>query len=525
MADDSKLVSGLKDGLDLTKQLNKESGEVADNAERTARAYSGMKTGGGSSNYQGGNQRSSSTPISSGGNPYATMGSDAANQYTGMQEVPTPKFRNQSSMADILKLIGGVGAAALGALPSPNEALYTALMGERLRFYGAKSARGNTLTSLYGESGSFNLQQAFSTMGSPTSALDAVYAANSGAGMGLLPGLNNFSRGLSGFGGVLGGAALASNLNPGLGLVGGMGVMGAMNQARRVNMLKMIGVSVRDIGSAEMNNLPDIIAKLYRILSQAAGHNPTANEIAVSAQSGNALDSLLNQYFDDPNLKQTVISGLMQMANTGGQHLSYSGRMKQLIGTGGSTISVGSLAQTDTQELRMIQSFTDATTKGTVRANQLLQTMYGGMMTAAAAGTINEKDSLFGFLGSGPSTMASALAMAETIGGARGGAGQLLISGILQAAQGLGSNSLLGKLGLTAGAGAAVLYGDEYFSGKLGPSFGGSYTPNKQYTYLQEPAAGSIFNLNIASPTDPYSTADAVSRAVRSSLTFTSRNF
>lgn len=524
MADDSKLVKGLKDGLEVGKQLNKEFEGVANNAERTANAVSGMKTGGNAANFQGGNQRSSGAPSASSypgmGSPggYGGMG-DPNNSYPGMNNVPTPNFRSGASLEAIKGLLGAGLQSAVSALPSPNEALYTALMGERLRFYGARGPGGGSLTGLYGPNGAFNLQQSFSTMGTPTSALDAVYAANSGAGMGLLPGLRNFSRGLEGYGGILGGAALASNLNPGLGLVGGMGVMGAMNQARRVNMLKMIGVSVRDIGSAEMNNLPEIIAKLYRILRNAKGGEITPRDIAVSAQSGNALDSLLNQYFDDPNLRQTVISGLMQMAQTGGQNLAFSGRVGELMKTGGSTIAVGSLGQTDTQELRMIQAFTNATTKGTVRANQVLQQLYGGLQTAAAMGSVNDKSGMFGLLGDQPSNLASLLAMGETISGARGGAGQILVAQLIKSA------GQLGPVGMALGLGTAGLFGADYFAGTLGPDLGGIATPSTSYGYLRKPTAGNIFNVNVGSPNDPGSIADSVSRAITNSLNFTARTF
>jgi hypothetical protein len=255
-----------------------------------------------------------------------------------------------------------------------------------------------------------------------------------------------------------------------------------------------------------MNNMPEINGKLYRILKNAnGGRNPTANEIAVSAQSGNALDSILNQYFDDPNLRQTVISGLMQMSNTGGQSLSYSGRAANLMATGGTTKAVGTLAQTDTAELQMIQQFTNATTKGLVRGGEALKDIYNTL------GDFSNND----ILGTQAQSLASTLAFGETIAGARGGAGQLLLSGIVD---------LVGKIpyGKALALGGLAFGSEGYWNGTIDTT---AYTPNysRQTGGYIRSQGTNIFNIN--SPTDAGSIASAISNAVSSSLHFNSAKF
>lgn len=436
------------------ERIKKDLADAAKSAEGLSSALSGGLGGGtkepnrsSAPNYQS----TGSSTTATGGNPYASMGSAAAQQYTGMGYVKPPYIRSEKGLSIFggiaggliqESLLGAAGATAM-ALPDPNEALYTGLLGERLRFYGARNVEGQSLRGLYGGRGAFRLQQQFSEVGTPTSSLDAVYAANAAAGVGLLPGLGNFSQGLKGFGGVLGGAALASNLTPGLGLVGGIQTMGALNQARRVNMLRMIGVSIRNIGGTQMKDLPEIIEQLYNILRHAnGGVNPTTEQIAISAQSGNALDSLLNQFFgDDANLRQVVLSGLMQMVNTKGQNLSKSGRPAAMQRTGGSISAVRSIAATDTQELRMIQAFTGPVLSGVQVANQFLRGFYELMASSQTGG-----DGLKGTVGMGIGNLAGLLAMTETIGGARKGAGQLFVSGLLKGMLGLGGESKLASL-------------------------------------------------------------------------------
>lgn len=396
---------------------------------RLASLIKGTSQGGGTE----ANRSSGYNYQSGGGDGGAPMGAPGGpkNPLAQMETTPIADVRSERFQGIVQGIVGDafemglktVSSIAM-SLPTPNEALYTALMGERLRFYGARSTSGKPLRGLFGPNGAFRLQEQFAQVGTPNNPLDAVYAANAAAGVGLLPGLKNFSSGLREFGGVLGGAALASNLTPGLGLVGGVQTMGALNQARRVNMLRMIGVSVRNIGGTQMKDLPDIIEQLYNILRHAnGGKNPTAEDIAISAQSGNALDSLLNQFFgDDANLRQVIISGLMQMVNTKGMNLKTSGRPANMQKTGGSIAAVRSLATTDTAELKFIQSFTERTLAGVQVGNKLLREYYEKL------GSFSNKK---GSIGGNISDIAGVLSAIETIGGARNGAGQLFVSSLL----------------------------------------------------------------------------------------------
>jgi hypothetical protein len=411
-------------------------------------------------------------------------------------------INNMQPMFDSVKNLGkGVISSALMAMPDPNEAIYSELTSSRLKFYsGINNAQAEAR------------KLRFSQMGTPTDALDAAYASNLGADIGLLPGLSNYypnakrSAG-SYYGGVMGGAALASNLTPGLGLQGGMAVMGSMNQARRVNMLRMIGVNVRGIGGTNMNDLPSIIARIYELLKNAnGGKNPSQNDIAVSAMSGNALDSILNQYFgDDENLRQVVIAGLMQMVNKSGGSLNKFGTPEELSKTGGTTATASSLGVRSSRELDLIQQFDAYTTKGIRFANDALYNTYGALM----AGGKN-----FGFARGAATTMA----FAETFGGARNGAGAILAKSIIDA-MGTGVDMLTSKLGPAgkmlsdlglAGASLAALEGVDRWD--VGNTY--NFMVPKQ---TGKPKAGVTLNV-FSNSTDPSQIGTAINTATLAEL-------
>lgn len=463
MADGSKggrFVDALKGALSPTKELKRDIKEFADDAERGARALENIKGGG----KNGGTQARSTAPAAPGGANATQLFAKA-----DIDSIEPGKYKRTTAFSDTFTgIVGGVGAlgkgilgAAAMALPTGDEALNVAANAERLRFYGLNAG--------------FGVQRRMSTYGSPTSALDAATAATMGAGVGLLPGLSNYAKNIQNYGGILGGAALASNLLPGMGLAGGVGVMANLNRASSVNLLRMIGINVRTGDGTTMQTLPKIIKRLFEILKHANGDKPiTANDIAVSAMSGNALDSILNQYFSgDENLRQVVLAGLMQMANSERDgklaDLSVAGTNAALRLTGGSISTVGSMSKRYTNELKLIQRYADPTLKGINQANALLDNMYGGLtgllspefnktMDIEAFGqkkTVSTKNLALGISG--------LLSTMETIGGARSGAGALLLNAgtdALGAATGIfgkeGLGGFLGKLGMAAAGGFAV---------------------------------------------------------------------
>jgi hypothetical protein len=492
-----------KKSLDFSPVLDANIAKLQQMADMLAKmagtSSSGMRT-------MGGNEVNQS---SGGGFAHGTSGNvnEKSGFASGIGE-SDPGFRNKygENMQGIFGGLGtmfkGAATAAAMALPSPNESIYSELTSSRLKFYTNQKTMSETE----------NLR--FSRLGTPTSPLDAAYASNLGADVGLLPGLSNyFTPAVGGggrYGGVMGGAALASNLTPGLGLQGGMAAMGSLNQASRVNMLRMIGLNVRGVGGTKMNSLPDIIARLYQIL-KAAG-DVTPESIAVSAMSGNALDSMLNQYFGgDESLKQVVIAGLMQMAQTGGQNLNESGTTDALTKTGGTTSTASSLGVRSSRELQLIQKFTSSSTKGIRGANEALFNLYGGLID-------NSSNTLL----SGGSSL---LSMAETFGGARNGAGAIFATSIFKGAGEIGGEigSIAGKLSgksLGGGIGADVL---KSLVGVLGLGagaiaadkldYGNSYTswlPKYGATKPQAMPNGLTMNV-FANNTDPTSIANGIS--------------
>jgi hypothetical protein len=298
-------------------------------------------------------------------------------------------------------------------LPTAEEAISMNLIGNRARFYSGGSANF-TLGQTY------NQQQLLANLGTSTGAFDAVSAMNAGAGMGLLPGLSNFKM-AQGFQGISGGAALASNLTPGLGLTGGMSAMAQINQASTVNRLRMIGVSVRN-ANGQMRDLPDIIKQIYDLLKRGAGKEPTAALISVSAMSGNALDSLLTQFFGaDSEARQTVLTGLIQMANTKGESLATSGTRESMEATGGTSGTVNSLANRSRSELKMLQDWEFATNQATRATNAIGSSVFNYLGSNAQGGVMSN------VYKSGQEAMTGL----TVFGGLRGGAGQMVTDSLL----------------------------------------------------------------------------------------------
>jgi hypothetical protein len=350
------------------------------------------------------------------------------------------------------------GVETIGAfLPTIQETVTAQSLGERIRFFGNTTTYGSLRTGPQGNEtnkAAYDLMRKASLAGSATSPLDAANAINAGMSAGLLPGLSNYGVGVKPGTGILGGAALASNLVGGIGITGGMQAMATLNQASSVNMLKMVGIDVRNSSGTGMNDLPSIINKVYEMLKQSAGHNPTPEEIAVSMQSGNALDSFLNQYFGgDPALKDVVLAGLMQQAKMGGASLYNAGTKQALQSTGAITGAITSAGYRNTSELQMIQQYSKTTTATSVKMNTALQTAYGYLGNHAGRGLLND------------------IAMVNTgigaFAAARGGAGAVAINNMLdivgsgldsggKVASGL-TKALSSKAGMIGLAGAGLL--------------------------------------------------------------------
>lgn len=437
----AKITQGTGESAKNIKSMAEDSKILRENMEIVAKGSGQIAGRGGSSG--GTNATSSQTPTTAGG-----FGSGGSGGFFGSGQTPyqsaQPAGQSYSgsgggigrSFAAVGQLLGnGLNAVLAGAdmLPTTQEALYSDLYRRRLGFYGSSNA---------------NIQ-AINAMGTPTSPLDALMAAGSGAAMGLLPGLDNYMTG--NFGGITGGAALLSNLVPGAGLQAGMTGMAALNQAGNVNRLRMLGINVRSKDGKTMSDLPQIIEQLYRLMEQSAGGDFTPQDIAVSAMSGNALDSILNQYFPgDPTLRQGIIAGLVQRARTKEQ-LGKSGTQARLEDTGGFTSSAGGISERNAAEYQMIEGLTGSTLKGMNRANDVLSSFYRG---AAGQGNLGP---FAGFFNKGVNLVAESKSAYETLAGGRSGAVGGLFDALGNMGAGLGGfGNVLTQI-LALGAQGALL--------------------------------------------------------------------
>lgn len=190
------------------------------------------------------------------------------------------------------------------------------------------------------------------------------------------------------------GAARVSNLMPGIGVEGSIRATGAMQQAYNVNMLRGIGIQIRNAdGSLKPIDkvIDDIWQKICRDYSQAygSGATPKLEEVQISLQPGNALDSMLNQYFgNDPMLKQLVANGLIYRAQSGGG--TVASLTKETVNNlGGTTQAMISYTQTAAAGQNFITSggAVGGATSGFETANTFIKSYYDTMSTTLSSVT------------------------------------------------------------------------------------------------------------------------------------------
>lgn len=438
-----------------------------------------------------------------------------------------PRFSNYTDRQNFTKILTSFGNGALGfagavamALPTTQEAVDVQALANRMRFYGG-SSKGNNFYNT--EAKAMKAQLQTSLMGTATSPEDAALASNYAAQRGLMPGLANFGAGKN-YTGIMGGAALASNLTPGLGITGGVGVMAGLNDPKLVNMSRMFGIQTRNKEGTGMVDLPQIIKQLYDILAKAGPVTP--ENIAISAMPGNALDSILNQYFGlDPNVRSTVLAGITQLAKNKGSVRSLTNKAS-LTKSGASTDAIASTGFRASTELSLLQAYAGRTTTNLIGTNNVLNDIYKGVAkTATGKGTSDKAVQIISNLST----------MLETFGGARNGAGQLLVDTMFDltgdvttgAFKGLQDGSFYGK-GLSAAGLGLGAYGtyklNQKFSNSfakgavndplgLGPETGVTPTnPGKLFT-------GAI-TINVSAPLgqDPYAFASAITKSLSAAM-------
>jgi hypothetical protein len=384
---------------DLTsafKQLNKELERTRDLSAEIAKNLKNAKPGSGAGNLLSGSMGDST-------------GTKTAEENDGSQGGGFGGFMKSAGMA-LLKGTGKMALAGLQGIPTVAQTLEQDLLRSRFGFYGGSNANAT--------------QMAMARAGTTNDPLDAARATMLGASMGIMPGLKNFNQ-------VGQSAAAISNLMPGVGLSGGMQATAALNQGNNVNMLRMIGVNVRG-ADGMMRGFQDIAKDLWRVLNKGKTSDGaiTKEQISFSLQPGNALDSMLNQYFgNDPILRQSVVSELMLLAGTGGQGSSLN--KKQLASEGATTSAVLSMSDRNAASLNATQAVAPSVLKGFEKANELL---------AAASNKVADIARDAGVLGDTFRKILEGKGFLDTVGSSGNGAGSAML-GIL----GGGAAGIAGK--------------------------------------------------------------------------------
>jgi hypothetical protein len=259
----------------------------------------------------------------------------------------------------------------------------------------------------------------------------------------------NFTQGAAGGlqGSVMGGIAAVSNILPGAGIEGTTRAYGAQQAARNVNMLRGIGIRIRDEdGNMKPPDqiIDDIWKKICKDYAQAYGSSktPSQREVMIGLQPGNSLYSMLDIYFGgDPILRQMMINGLIFKARTGGGDISKDAALD----AGATTESVVAKSQQNATAAQGLFQVAKAGSSGFKNATQTLT--IGGLLMNAA-------DNVTGLLKGATYTKS----FAETMLNGGNGMGQDLAKGLLSVL-GLGGKAKGGKVD------------DEtpYIVGELGP--------------------------------------------------------
>lgn len=403
---------------DLTtafKELNKELEKTRSLSAEISRNLKSAKPGGGANNLLAGSMGDSTGTKTAAENDGSQNGGGSGGIGFG------------GILKGLAAFTGKMALAGMQGLPTVQQAFEQDLLRARFGFYGGAGANAT--------------QMRMSRMGTSTDPLDAARASMTGASYGLMAGLRNFST-------IERSAAGISNLMPGVGLQGGMQATGMLNQANNVNMLRMIGVNVRD-AQGLMRGFDEIAADLWKVLNRGKSSEGkiTKEQLSFSLQPGNALDSLLNQYFgNDPILRQTIVSKLMDMAGAGGPTSSLD--KQRLASVGATTTAIESMSARNTASLNATQAVAPSVLAGFEKANELL---------AAASNKVADIARDAGLAGDAFRKILEGKGFLDTIGGAGNNAGALMMSTAV------------------GGIGTALGYGFAKAKGLFG---GGGKTPN-----------------------------------------------
>jgi len=243
---------------------------------------------------------------------------------------------------------------------------------------------------------------------------------------------------------VASGVASASNLVPGMGFEGTMRAYASMQQGRNVNMLRGIGIQLRD-DNGNMKPPDQIIDDIWKKICRdyagayGSGKKPSKQEVQIGLQPGNSMDSMLDMYFgNDPMAKQLVANGLLYKAETGGGAISKA----KLTELGATTEATNAFSNRNAAQARQTGLTANAGAEGyTTAANAI--TAFSTFMTDKALPIlegITQTNALIAtLLGAADDTGAKALGLLAAAGGKPAALAGLIATGGL----GLGIGTVL----------------------------------------------------------------------------------
>ena len=373
-------------------------------------------------------------------------------------------FRNLSEFISNNKTgsaLYGMGTA-LGAAQATSDMVQAQLLMQRtaanMPLDPGLSIRDENTGSSYGQKASrYEYARRSATqmakMGQANSNMDAFNAMTAAQSYGLtgtnyLQNANNPSK----FeGSIAAQIANASNLTPGIGLEGMTRAAGGMQKGRNVNMLKGVGINIRD-SNGNMKGPEEIIDDLWRKICRdysgayGSSKTPSEREIQIGFQQGNSMDQLVqNMFGDDPLIYMTIKNGLIYKAKSGGGAITK----ENVTDFGMTTDAVNTFAMKQalgTEQLGLVSNFGAGAYNVTQKG--LNAVTFALNATDASAGP-----------GAGPLKILNGVAaIMQTLGGAAGGAGSSLMK------------FLMGILGLQGkAAGGSVDDKQPYVVGEKGP--------------------------------------------------------
>lgn len=340
--------------------------------------------------------------------------------------VPLPGQTGSTFISDVFngpvgKIIKPAFLAGYNALPSVEETFQMNTLKNRLRFQGFGSD-ADIAAMLRAQTGA----------GTANSPMD--FLSGFGDTRQLGTNFNSIARNLS----------IASNLTPGVGYSGAATALSSLNAPRNVNFLRMLGIQIRDRVSGDMRDLDKIIDDLWSVISRQVKNRSvpiTVKDLRLSLQPGNALASLLDQYFgNDPYLRTIIEDGLYAKAQgVGGANL------EGLKAIGARSDAIASQAARQGASLRFMETVSGPMMAGFMGANKVAQ----GLSNLFNMPGVNQIGKLFsggkGFL--------------DTFAGMGNGSGGLLLGEL---------GKLLGSIPFLAEGGSASAR-NAYVVGEKGP--------------------------------------------------------